>query len=273
MKKIILILAAASLVAVSCRKDKAADVVDITQTANDQAQVENEFNSVFETADGVLREDPEFKGVSEVLPLCATVSKDSVTKTLTIDFGNDNCLCKDGLYRRGKIIIHHEGKYRTVGAVITIELDNYYVNDNWVQGTKTITNLGNASGNYKFSFEVKDASITFSDGTVRKWNKSAVVERIEGEGTITPLDDVFLITGNSIGTNRKGRDYNAVTTSPLKKKIQMGCARNFVSGVITITDSEGNTMVINYDPIGGEPCDKIAEVTINGGTPKRITLR
>lgn len=272
MKKLIVLLGM-SVMILSCRKDKVQDAVDITQTANDQAQVENEFNSIFETADGVLREDPEFKDANDALPSCASVSKDTVNKILTIDFGTNNCLCKDGLYRRGKILIHHSGKYKSAGAVISISLDNYYVNDNQVKGTKTITNLGNASGHYKFSYEVKDASITFTDGTVRAWSKNAIVERVEGEDTPAISDDVFMVTGTSAGTNRKGRTFTGETTTPLKKIVQLGCARNFVSGVVKITDSEGNTLVLNYDPIGGEPCDKIAEVTINGGTPKRITLR
>lgn len=269
MKKHFLLLLVAGALSFSCNKDKnpVKDAIDISQTANDQASTENEFNSIYETADDVLREDPNMKGGGGILPECASVSRDTVNKIITIDFGSTNCLGHDGIYRRGKIIIHHTGKYRVEGSVIDISLDSYFVNDNKVEGTKTITNLGNE----QFKIEVKDASIAFGDGTVKKWNRTATITRVEGAGTNNPFDDVFTMAGTSSGTNRKGRDYTASTTTFLKKK--MSCPRNFVSGVVKIEDTEGNTLILNYDPIGGEPCDRVAEVTINGGTPKRITLR
>ncbi len=276
MKKHFLLILIASALIVSCRKDKeekAQDAKDISQTASDQALIENEFNSVFETSDAVLREDPKFKSVSEALPSCATLTKDSVNKTITIDYGTTNCTCNDGLLRRGKVIIHHSGKYRQEGSEISINLENYFVNDNQVQGTKTITNLGNASGNYKFRYTVSNASISFKDGSVKSWNKVAELTRTEGEGTNTPFDDVFMVTGSSSGDTRKGRNYTSVTSTPLKKKIQIGCARNFVSGIITVTDADGNTLVLDYDPFKNEACDKIATVVINGGEPKTINLR
>ncbi len=264
---------AATLVFGGCKKDKTEEVAALLESANDQAAVENEFNSVFETADNVLRDDNSFKSKPGRIPDCATITKDTVNKILTIDFGTVNCECKEGVFRRGKIIIHHDGTYRTEGSVITITLEDYYVNDNHVQGTKTITNLGNASGNFKFSYEVKDASIEFTDGSVRKWNKTATIERTMGEGTIDPWDDEFVVTGSSSGTNRKGIDFTAVTTTPLKKEITLGCAKNFVTGIVTITNSDGKTLVLNYDPNNDAACDKIASVSVNGGTPKLIKLR
>ncbi len=276
MKKHFLLMLIATTLLVSCKKnkeDKIHDAKDISQTAADQALIENEFNSVFESTDAVLREDPNFKSVNEALPACATLTKDSVNKIITIDYGTINCSCNDGLMRRGKVIIHHTGKYRKEGAEISINLENYFVNDNQVQGSKTITNLGNSSGNYKFRYTVSNASISFKDGSVKSWNKVAEITRVEGEGTNTPFDDVFMVTGTSSGETRKGRAYTAVTTTPLKKRIQIGCARNFVSGIITVTDAEGNTLVLDYDPTKKELCDKLAQVVINGGEPRIINLR
>ncbi len=276
MKKYFVVLLAATLVTAGCKKDKETQrqaAAALMESANDQAAIEGEFNTIYETADDVMREDNSFKSRPERLSECADIIKDTVNKILTIDFGDTNCLCKDGLYRRGRIVIHHEGKYRTEGAVLTITLEDYYVNNNHVQGTKTITNLGNRSGNFKYSFSVTGASIEFTDGSVRSWSKTATIERVAGEGTLTPWDDEFIVTGSSSGTNRKGIDFTATTTTPLKKKITLGCARNFVSGVVTITNSNGNTLVLDYDPYNNEACDKVATVSINGGDAKFITLR
>ena len=58
----------------------------------------------------------------------------------------------------------------------------------------------------------------------------------------------------------------------LKKKIELGCLSNFVAGKLSIAVTGGATMTLDYDPIGGEPCDKIAQVTVNGES-RNIVLR
>lgn len=275
MKKYLVLILASALAVGGCKKDKevSADPASVMESASDQAAIEGEFNSIYETADDVLREDNTVKSKPGRLSDCANIIKDTVAKTLTIDFGTTNCLCKDDIYRRGKIIIHHEGTYRTEGSVITITLQDYYVNDNHVQGTKTITNLGNGSGHFKYSYSVSNASIEFTDGSVRSWSKTATIERTAGEDTWNPWDDEFTVTGSSSGVNRKGVSFTAVTTEPLVKEVTLGCVRNFVHGIVTITTSDGNTLVLNYDPQNNSSCDKLATVSVNGGAPKTIHLR
>ena len=67
--------------------------------------------------------------------------------TIIVDFGDgypDDCL-KYGKERRGKIIITYTGKYRDSLSVITTTFDQYYVNNNWIQGERIVTNNGRNS--------------------------------------------------------------------------------------------------------------------------------
>jgi hypothetical protein len=258
-----------------CNRNNNDAAPDNFTSAEDNAVAESEMASVYELVDIEARFEPTIggrQGGSGNLPACATRTYNQTTKTLTLDFGTTNCLCKDGMYRRGQITAVFNGKYRTPGATITITLNNYFVNDNQHTGTKLITNLGNGSGNFKYSVQVQNASVTTPNGTI-SWSADRVVERVAGDSSINLLDDVYLVTGSANGTNRKGVNFTVVIDQPLKKVFQAGCARNFVAGKLTITNTgNSKSMHLNYDPIGGEPCDKIAEVTVNGKT-KQITLR
>ena len=53
---------------------------------------------------------------------------------------------------------------------------------------------------------------------------------------------------------------------PLVKKFQLGCARTFVAGTVSITNSKEKSMLLNYDPTNTQACDNLASLTINGKT-------
>jgi hypothetical protein len=265
------------------KKDKItndAEALDnLQQISKDHAMVESEFNSVFNTVDHTANEDTAIAGeksASTILPSCASTTFDVSTKTLTIDFGTTNCLCSDGLNRRGKIVAVFDGKYRTKGTKVTVTLDQYFVEDIEYKGTKTIENLGNASGNYKYSYKVTNAQAITTTGTI-SWNTDATIERVEGDSTITPWDDVYEMTGQSNGVNRKGVSFtvNVDASDPLVRRISLNplCWRNFVSGKLTITDGSGNVSTLDYDPKKEGKCDKEAELVVNGRPPFTIILR
>ena len=82
--------------------------------------------------------------------------------TIIADFGDgypDDCLSY-GKERRGKIIITYTGKYMDSLSVITTTFDHYYINNNWIQGERTVTNnWRNSNGNVTFTVDIS-ASIT-----------------------------------------------------------------------------------------------------------------
>ena len=281
MKKYIMLLAGSllisgSILVSSCNRDK-EELEEIFEAAEDQALMEGEFSNVNDWADNQADDKGFGKANVSILPGCAQVftNMTSSPKILEITFydsantaNNNACLCNDGNYRRGKIRCEFTGAYRTQGSQAIITLQNYFVNDIQYTGTRTITNLGNASGNFKYSYTVTGGSAITPEGTVT-WSTVGELERVEGEGTINPFDDVYLMRGSSNGVSRKGNNFTVSTLTPLKKKI--GCPR-IVSGKTTVTNSSGNAMELDFDPLGGENCDRIAKITYKDRT-RTITLR
>lgn len=278
MKKSILkslaLLAAISLITWSCNKDKdeAENTDDITQSGEDQAIMENEFSYIHDNVDNQAQDKPGFsKANTSILPSCAQVytNTSSSPKVMEITFGDsvNSCLCPDGNYRKGKIRAEFTGAYRTQGSTLVITLSNYYVNDIKYTGTRTVTNLGNASGHFKYSVVVTGASAVTPTGTIT-WSSNGIVDRIEGDSTITPWDDVYLITGSSSGINRRGKSFSVNITSPLKKAI--GC-HWIKSGKLTVSTTS-KSLELNFDPLNNEACDRIAQI-IYKNIKRNIVLR
>ncbi|PKP03143.1 MAG: hypothetical protein CVU11_09255, partial [Bacteroidetes bacterium HGW-Bacteroidetes-6] len=198
-----LIIAFAGVVVVSsCRKDDENNNENNYRSAIDNATAENMFDDVFRQAtDGVNSAQDSVEGTKtseHVLSSCATLTItpfDLITfpKTVIVDFGTTNCLGSDGRYRRGSVEMSITGWYRDSGSVITVTPHNYYVNDNYIQGVKTLTNNGhNTSSNLTYTLVV-NGTVTTSEGTI-SWSSTRYHEWIEGESTIlNPWDDVYLI--------------------------------------------------------------------------------
>ena len=279
---IIIILMTAAVIA-SCNKHEKGDpveapVTNLQQISEDHNIMNNEFNSIFNTVDNAANEDSLISGKTTVsiLPACAGRLFDAATKTLIIDFGETDCMCGDGLKRRGKIKAAFDGKYRAKGTTVTITLEDYFVENIEFKGTKIIENQGNGSGNFKYAYIVLDAQATTAGGTI-SWDTEATIERVEGDNTLTPWDDVYEGIGSSNGVNRDGNPFTVVIdpASPLVRKISMDplCWRNFVAGMLTIEDDKNNIFKLDYDPYKDQLCDKVAQLVINGGKPITIYLR
>lgn len=258
---------------VGCKKDKE----DKDQrAAQDNSIAENAFNDVFKQVDDAAKKTADAGG-KEVLQLdtigCGTITItpfDTGTwpKTFTVDFGSTNCLCSDGRLRRGKVIVNLSNKYRDSATVIAVALDQYYVNDYHIEGTKTITNLGHVgtfgTGHHlKYSVIVSNGKVTPPTGNPIFWNSTRTREWIEGESTTWPnwMDDVYLIDGTANGTDANGNTFSVAITAPLR--IALSC-RWIESGTVEITPAGLATRTVDFG--NGTVCDNEASVTINGVT-------
>jgi hypothetical protein len=265
MKKAILLLlfAAAGSTALfnGCKKE--GDNVDSdTISAQDNATSEDVFNDVFAMMDEAAREQSGIRS-GGLRTGCATVTVDSVStpKVLTLDFGT-GVTCNDGRTRSGKIIITFTGRYRDAGTVITHSFDNYVVNGNKVEGTKTVTNMGlNAQGNSYFKIEVKNAKITTADGVIT-WESTRERVWTKGSNTLTILDDEYDVSGTASGKNRNDNTYTIAIENTTPLHVKIGC-KWIVSGKLAITPEGKPTRTVDY---GTGTCDNDATVTINGRT-------
>ncbi len=245
----------------ACRKDK--EKVFDNSFARDNNEAENLFSDLYKVVDDVsgqtdgIRED----GIGCIDTII--VDTVSVPRSITIDFGTDDCVGEDGRIRNGIIFVTYTGRYRDEGTVITVTPQNYTVNSYAVNGTKVITNMGmNDIEQPYFSIEV-DGSITApGNAWTTTWNSSRTRTWVEGydENSNTIWDDVYEITGGAEGVNRFGNPYSIGITNALR--VEIGCPW-IVSGVLTITPQEADTRTVNF---GSGDCNNGFTVTVNGET-------
>lgn len=276
-KNLSILLALFTIIAIttSCNKEGTDDAADSElTTAGNSEQGESVSDEAGNIADAAYKGTSLFGKYSsetsslDALGNCATITADTIASphTLVIDFGTTNCTGNDGRTRRGKIMVTYTGKYFEAGSVKTMTFDNFYRNDNKVEGTRTITNLGlNASGHPNWSVVATNMKITKSDGNTHTWNSTRNREMVAGFDTEAYLDDAYLITGSANGTNVKGRTYTANITTPLHRSLSCRCID---SGIIEFTRSNGAARTIDF---GNGTCDNEAVVTLTGKRGRTIT--
>lgn len=264
----ILLFTAATLTLSSCKKE---DEDSDTSTAGDNALAESTYQDVTniasEAGDGALS---NYRGgnYEGLLSTCAVITMDTAVSTnpdtLRINFGSSNCMCNDGRNRRGTIVITYSGAYRDSGTVWNISFDNYFVNDNQVLGTKTVSNLGhNQAGHLVYDVNVNGSLVLANNGGTITWTSQRQREWTAGESTPQWSDDMYSITGSASGTGANGNSYSATITSPLIRNMALGCRRHFVQGTVEVTPSNKPMRTIDF---GSGACDDIATVTINNNT-------
>jgi hypothetical protein len=258
--------------AVSCKKD--GKEANTREAAENNAFAEAQFNDVTTLVDQASATGSVTFGAAGTSggngiegPLgspCVSVIVDTTAnpRSITIDFGNTNCLCLDGRNRRGIIVATYTGKYRDAGTVINITFQNYYVNDFHISGTKTITNQGlNQANNLVYKVEVDGSVEKPNNGGTFTWISTRYREWKAGASTpLNVLDDVYSITGNASGVNPDGSEYTLTATTALVRK--MNC-RWFESGIIELTQPNVPKITLDY---GGSGCDAMATISVLGVT-------
>lgn len=270
MKKKNVLIAIVALLSVgmiisSCNKDQAS--VDNSAASDDSFaealfdNVNDVANEAYAIATGSFKSSDD--GIRLFLGECTTITLDTIgfPLTMTIDFGDVNCLCNDGRYRRGAIVISFTGRYRHAGTVITHGFVDYFVNDNQVDGTSVLTNMGfNTDGHLTYSIEVVGVIHRANNGGTLSWNSSRTREWIEGANTGNRMDDVYLITGTADGITTYGSTWSREVITPLRKELS---CKYIVSGTFQMVPQDRPVRIIDF---GTGECDNIITVLVNGET-------
>lgn len=265
-----------SFILFACKEEDVINppALNSTQACQDNAIAENIFNDVAYIVEIGLQNNGQVKSCPEYYLMNVDTSNiDTVINdlgynidTLIIDFGSTNCL-HNGKLRRGKINVTFTGKYRQKNSIIKATFDNYFVNNNLVQGEKIVTNQGvNASGNMWFTIKVNNASVTTANGNgTINWESEKIKEWINGENTYyNILDDEYKTIGTASGNAVNGNYFTMTITDSLN--IDLGCLPYsclIKSGSVKISSSGYSDRIINY---GDSLCDCNADVVINGTT-------
>jgi hypothetical protein len=260
----------------------------LSVTAQDEAQSANLSDIAVATTDEYVNSFDAagfqaVSGVQNVIGIAAvdsgkvviTVDKAGITtfpKTICVNFGT-GFIDKRGNTLKGKIYVIISNRMGVTGSTRKLEYSGFFINDNQLKGSKTVTYLGSnrqvtdnvVTETPSWSISVKD-TIVRADGTKLIWNSERVRTRISNNAT--PLlywDDIYSITGNANGVNAKGTAYTVEITKPL---ILKGGWKFFVEGTV-LTTYDKRTAVLDY---GNGDKDAKATLTINGVT-KDISLR
>ena len=268
---------------VACTKSDEFTGTDasIAATASDEAQASSVSDQIISTADDYVNasdltgfqkvsSSQEISGIATADSVIVTIDKTGITvfpKIITIDFGTTGYTDKRGNVLKGILTINVSNRMTIAGSTRKFEFTNFYVNDNSVKGSKTVTFNGEVAGIPSWSIVAKD-TIKRTDGTVVTWNSNRTRSRISNNGTqYIYWDDTYTITGGSNGVNAKGVAYT-MEIDAAKPLTIVGGWKYFVSGAVLIS-TEKRTALLDY---GNGTKDALATVTINGVT-KEITLK
>ena len=260
MKKNFLALCSIAVLLYAC-KDK--DVINNPDLTSTQATQDHLFaEQPFIDVDRIVTEGFLESGVNKSCASYNLINNNTLDiDTLIINFGTTNCL-DNGILRKGKVIITYSGKYHDSLTVMTTTFDNYYVNNNLVQGERVVTNQGrNILGNMCFTIAVNNSSIVTNNGIIN-WHSNRTKEWISGIETYGNIaDDRYKITGSANGIGVNDNSFSIEITDTLN--IDLGCLPSCVikSGTAKISPNGYTDRIINY---GDSLCDCNFEVTING---------
>ena len=253
----------------------------LSATASDEAQASNVNDQVISVDDDYANvvdangftQPSAVKaamGMSTVDSVVVQIDKPGLTvfpKKMSIDFGTTGFTDKRGNVLKGKIYLIISNRMSIKGSYRKVLYSNFYINDNAVKGSKTVTYNGDPLSKPTWSIVASD-TIVRTDGTTVIWNSDRTRTRSSNNGT--PLiywDDTYSITGSSSGINAKGVAYT-MQIDETKPLTTVGGFKFFVSGAVLIT-SDKRTALLDY---GDGTKDAKATVTINGVT-KTINLR
>jgi hypothetical protein len=248
--------------------DESAQTEASFDDAEDVSMTAAEEEGVASAPNGRVGEfHPLFEELRSRIGLCATITvtpNDSTyPKTITIDFG-DGCLCADGKFRKGAIIIHLTGPIRRSGSVATITFRDFYLNRAHIEGTKTISNLSE-NGDVKFTVQVV-GKLTFPTGRGYSYDGIKYVKQIEGGSTRIVRDDVYSIEGRSKTEFNGGLTIVLNTESPLIKKVACPWISN---GTLKIKVND-RVLFLDYGAPNNGDCDNKALLTWNNGNNSRL---
>ncbi|MEL7531548.1 MAG: hypothetical protein AAFN10_09585 [Bacteroidota bacterium] len=267
----VFLLLAFALLFSACTPD---DIIDtIAEEETELVSLENEVSSTLEDVEEYAFEAMEVTDYSSyarsfpdpsmrAIPACATLTHDSVAKTILIDFGT-GCIGADGKTRSGQILLTYTQRLYRPGASLSIESLSYEVEGVAVEGSKTITNVSASfQDNMSLNVTLANGKLIFPNGDIvtRQVNKTYTWVR-----AAHPALDEFQVDGSVQGTKRSGDAYSCQITSTLiwKRKCKRQGIRIPVEGIKLIQKSGRPDLTVDF---GDGSCDSLITLSANGNS-------
>ena len=195
-------------------------------------------------------------GTTKNLPMYISLNADSTDQdTLIINFGEENYLHL-GHLKRGEIISIYNKFIYNSNAQITTTFNNFYINNNLIQGKMYLENNGsNQNGFPEFSLTVDSMSMYTNNGSIDISNGNYIKQLISGYNTqYQYLDNIYKLTGNAQGNSSNNNNFSLEISNSLN--MNLSC---FESSSCIITEGTSRLIpdgyeerIINY---GDSSCD------------------
>ena len=195
-------------------------------------------------------------GTTKNLPMYISLNADSTDQdTLIINFGEENYLHL-GHLKRGEIISIYNKFIYNSNAQITTTFNNFYINNNLIQGKMYLENNGsNQNGFPEFSLTVDSMSMYTNNGSIDISNGNYIKQLVSGYNTqYQYLDNIYKLTGNAQGNSSNNNNFSLEISDSLN--MNLSC---FESSSCIITEGTSRLIpdgyeerIINY---GNNSCD------------------
>ncbi len=276
-----------SLISAACKKSQLTDTETQTVTDNINAEgISQEIQNLAEQAHSLGLAGNFGMRISNdagILSACTIVKNDStntftIPDTMVINFGTTPCVCHDGRYRQGKILVYYTGKYRNGGATINIYFSNYAVGPTASDlyqiensSTKNITNNGiNSNGLMNWTISTSLKIVKPNSGGTITFTENKTRAQTAGNPDIMTVANKYDISGSSSGTASNGSGFSAQTATSNDLIKDMSCNKLFVQGELDVTPTGSSMIAVTFGTDG--TCDNTATAT-RGGHSTSIMLR
>ncbi len=198
---------------------------------------------------------------------CATVafSGNLQSGRLEIDFG-DGCVGPDGRTRKGVVVVEYNGNWAVKDSEIYTVLQNFYIDDIKVEGTRILTNVSLDASSLVYTEETINGKIIWPDDTYLTRTSDRTITLVFGE-TYNTFE--LQVEGVASGKTRLGVTYETEIVEPLvfKTSCRLNSVYLPVSGIKTITIPEKSVITVNY---GNGDCDTKFTVAIDKSSKEVI---
>ena len=258
----------------SCKKDRPDTD---TQASVDNSLCEGEFSRLLPQTSSIAVNDSGVNKYGLDIPVPNSACPDywidtndvldGFPVTLWTYYGSDNdgdsifetaCTGPDGKVRQGIVQAVFDGPWHKPGTTVTMYLKNYFVNGTQFEGTVSIVRSLTS-----FSQTVSGGKCTSAYGTSNPWtitwNSSRTITMMIGD-TLSPFDDVCLISGSASGTDRNNKAFSVDIDAGNPLRREMGC-RWITKGQQTIKIDGKKDRTVDY---GDGTCDNKAKLIIDG---------
>ena len=195
-------------------------------------------------------------GTTKNLPMYISLNADSTDQdTLIINFGEENYLHL-GHLKRGEIISIYNKFIYNSNAQITTTFNNFYINNNLIQGKMYLENNGsNQNGFPEFSLTVDSMSMYTNNGSIDISSGNYIKELVNGYNTqYQYLDNIYKLTGNAQGNSSNNNNFNLEISNSLS--MNLSCFESssciITGGTSKLIPDGYEERIINY---GDNSCD------------------